>query len=175
MEIEIKTFLNILKNNNEPTPFTHMFDVVNKKGQKDRRWWDKIENDTLEGFSKQKYHIYGTFKCAAYNNWKNGSNNCKWTDCKNCYENDNCNPHNNKLTGNERNIRAKFNSMRKPEMFLWFVEAFKLLNDNQLNCFIEEIEKVTSISALRNLREKYKLWELLKQRMIDIQNGLSEI
>ena len=173
-KISVKEFLNVLCNNNEPTPLTYKFDVVDKKGQKDNRWWDRIEDDKRD-FSKQKYHIHATFMCAAYNDWKNENiSNEHWKNeycnkirCDECYKNYNCNPDNKELTGDESYIKEKFNKMRRVEMYLWFVEAFRLLDDEKLQCMVYDMEKGIK---LKDIRENYNLWELLKKRIIDIRS-----
>lgn len=63
---ELKKFLLALEVINTETPQTIAFE--NKYGQdKNDRWWEQLQpkDDNIK-CSRQKYHIYGTFRCAAY-------------------------------------------------------------------------------------------------------------
>lgn len=151
MSIEVEEFLEVIKDCKTKTPKTYEFDVTNKlgqgydgKGSINDRWWDEIGDD-CEYFSNQKYHIYGTFRCAAYHD---GIINpkCKTAkECEECYKNGFSNYSNNDLSKSNLNdnfLQTKFNGMGRPEMYLWFVEAFGLLEGEKLNNFVKAITKL---------------------------------
>lgn len=144
-EKEIKKFLLALEVINTETPQTIAFE--NEYGQaKNDRWWEQLQlKDDNKKCSRQKYHIYGTFRCAAYHD---GIINpkCKTAkECKECYENGFDRFTNNFLSESNLNdnfLQTKFNGMGRPEMYLWFVEAFELLENEKLDKCFSDVEKL---------------------------------
>lgn len=172
---EIINFLNGIMNNNTPTPRTRKFD--RDFGQESNRWWDEIGEDN-EKYSSQKYHIHGTFLCVTHHNWKIPKN-CK-KGCAECYKEDGCNPENNELFREKEkgkgSLKDKYYNMQKPEMYLWFVEAFKMAGEKEeelFKCVCCEWKETKSIKNVRDILVKFNItWEEVLKEVVkpDVQD-----
>lgn len=182
MSIEVEKFLKVLGRIDTPTPKTVEFDILKKlgqgyngKGSINDRWWDKIGID-CRYFSKQKYHMHGHFKCAAYHRGTSPCSTSKY--CTECYINHNCNPENNSIY-KEFNMKNAYNVMRKPEIFLWFVEAFGFLNGKELKeCFdkaasIYKPEDNNYSDVKKLIEKKYGItWDAIAERANEIADEM---
>lgn len=188
MSIEVEKFLKVLGRIDTPTPKTVEFDILKKlgqgyngKGSINDRWWDKIGID-CRYFSKQKYHIYGTFRCAAYHD---GIINpkCKTAkECEECYENGFDRFTNKDLSKSnlkDNFLQTKYNRMGRPEMYLWFVEAFGFLNGKELKeCFdkaasIYKSEDNNYIDVKKLIKKKYGItWDAIAKRANEIADEM---
>jgi hypothetical protein len=188
MSIEVEKFLKVLGRIDTPTPKTVEFDILKKlgqgyngKGSINDRWWDKIGID-CRYFSKQKYHIYGTFRCAAYHD---GIINpkCKTAkECEECYENGFDRFTNKDLSKSnlkDNFLQTKYNRMGRPEMYLWFVEAFGFLNGKDLKQCFEKAAEIchpdkNKYATVRDMIEKkYGItWDAIAERANEIADEM---
>lgn len=173
MSIEVEKFLKVLEKIDTLTPKTAEFD--REYGQFNGRWWDKVGDD-CKYFSKQKYHIYLYFFCRACHN---GSINKKCDKkCKECYKNEldrftNKDVSKSKLKDNF--LQTKYNSMGRPEMYLWFVEAFGFLNGKDLKQCFEKAAEIchpdkNNYAAVRDMIKNYYhiTWDEIADRANEI-------
>lgn len=160
--VELKAFADILNLNNEETKLTDKFDNNPELQQKKNRWWKDID-----GNSRYKHHVYGHFICWYYNG---APSNCKKpeSECEDCYLK-------KKYVheppyGKVKDISAEkiYNThMKRPELYLWFVEAFKMLDKNKKRDLFKEVEdkwkETESISDIKTILAKYDItWETVK-------------
>lgn len=191
MSIEVEKFFKVLGRIDTPTPKTVEFDILKKlgqgyngKGSINDRWWDKIGID-CRYFSNQKYHIHGTFKCCAYHGgsipyYKKESiesGECI-RNCAKCYLEEDCNPKNNELD-NTFKLSTKYNGMGRPEMYLWFVEAFGFLNGKELKeCFDKAASRYNPednnyIDVKNLIEKKYGItWDAIAERANEIADEM---
>lgn len=156
--IELKAFADILNLNNEETKLTDKFDNNPELKQPNGRWWKDID-----GNSRYKHHVYGHFICCYYNK---APSKCK-KPCKDCYLK-------KKYVheppyGKVKNITAEevYNKMNRPELYLWFVEAFKMLNEDQMGNLFKDVEekwrKTKKTIKIKPILKDYGItWETVK-------------
>ena len=169
--IELSVFINILEINDIYTPLTDKFDSTHP--QNSVRWWEE-----LGGNSRYKHHVYGHFVCKYYNGSPYERCNKSAKECKDCYLNGEYvsdSPH------SEIAAESIYNRMNRPEMYLWFVEAFGLLDDDTMqDCFnrVEKIYKEYELSKIKlpkcmskvryDLRNTYGItWEKVEAKVIE--------
>lgn len=178
MDIEVKRFLKVLLSLETETPKT--VDFENEYPQSAPRWWTGIE-DNRENLSKQKYHIYENFLCCACHGGslpKKGDKTCD-NDCAKCFKTRRWEWDFDTLCKGF-DLEAHYqNRMHRPEMYLWFVEAFGFLNGKELKeCF----DKAASIYNpednnyidVKNLIEKnYGItWDAIAERANEIADEM---
>lgn len=168
MSLTVKEVCDKLEKIQKPTPKTCSFDK--KDGQKDDRWWDKEGiGENKENMSKQQYHIIGYFICQYYNgsgfSGKN-SKECK-KGCTECYKKKDYVVENPK---NDVTAKVLYGRMRRPEMYMWIVEALGVLEGDQLdNCFQEieqEWKESKSMAQVRKILKNYEInWEKIEEKL----------
>lgn len=141
MDIEVKRFLKVLISLETETPKT--VDFENEYPQSAPRWCPDIE-DGRDNLSKQKYHIYENFLCCACHGGslpKKGDKTCD-NDCLKCFKTRRWEWDFDTLCKGF-DLEAHYqNGMHRPEMYLWFVEAFGFLNGKDLKQCFEKAAKI---------------------------------
>ena len=169
--IELSVFINILEINDIYTPLTDKFDSTHP--QNSVRWWEE-----LGGNSRYKHHVYGHFVCKYYNGSPYERCNKSAKECKDCYLNGEYvsdSPH------SEIAAESIYNRMNRPEMYLWFVEAFGLLDIKKMqDCFKSVENKYTEFESseidyrkcmndIKDILQKnYGItWEMVEKKVIE--------
>ena len=169
--IKLSAFIKILEINDTKTPLTDKFDRTHP--QESARWWED-----LGGNSHYKHHVYGHFICKYYNR-SPYEERCKNKSCENCYSAKEYvfNPPYSEING--RTAYDIYRYMQRPEMYLWFVEAFGLLDDDTMQDCFNRVEKIYKeyelsknlqkcMSKVRyDLRNTYGItWEMVETKVI---------
>ena len=171
MSIKVEKFLEVIKDCKTKTPETVEFEKYH--GQTNDDWWNHVKSKD-EYFRNQKYHIYLYFFCRACHN---GSINKKCDKkCEECYKNEldrftNKDVSKSKLKDNF--LQTQYNSMGRPEMYLWFVEAFGFLNGKELtDCFKDAKNKYKETKKYKDVKtiiENYDVtWDKIAERANEI-------
>ena len=171
--MDLKDFIICLKKVDTKTPLTINFDTMpdeNRKvyGQKEKRWWDTLEK--CKDISLQKYHVLGHFLCWYY---QGAPSNCTRDNskCKECYSETLKELDLTDAAGNsgKYSVSRIFNSMQKPEMYIYIAEALGILEKNELELFVDQIK-----AAIRNnkswkevVNEKLP-WVSVEKKAVDI-------
>ena len=164
-----------LRNLKTKTPKTLQFENEIDKdgervyGQKNRRWWDRIEKQ--DGMSGQQDHVVTTFICQYYHGAGYPSK-CSGKGCSSCYLNESYileNPIND-ITPES----LYENKMKRPEMYLWIIEALEILDDKTLDSCIDAVKNEMDahpnlrIGKIRDIIRSYVTWN-------DIVTKLNEL
>ena len=138
--IKLSAFIKILEINDTNTPLTDTFDRTHP--QKSPRWWIN-----MVGNSCYKHHVCGHFLCKYYNR-SPYEERCKNKSCEDCYSKGEyvIAPPYSDING--RTAYDIYRDMKRPEMYLWFVEAFGLLDDDTMqDCFKSVENKYTEYES----------------------------
>lgn len=178
MSIEVEKFLEVIKDCKTKTPETVEFEK--NHGQTNKDWWNHVKPKD-EYFRNQKYHIYLYFFCRACHN---GSLNKECDKkCEECYKNKLdrfTNKDVSKSNLKDNFLQTKYNKMGRPEMYLWFVEAFGLLEGKKLEAFVSDITDLcpkhqpVSMKEIRDcLNDTYKInWDTVAERANEIADEM---
>lgn len=169
MCINAKQVSDILKNLCVETPKTCSFDK--EDGQKDKRWWDNI-GETKENMSKQQYHVVAHFICLYYHG-KGFPSKCE-RKCNECYLKEEYKT-NEPINEKPQNI---YDTMGRPEMYMWIIEALQILNDVSLKECFDRINNKwkephnynTRIKEVRNIISEYVTWKDIELKISSIKD-----
>ena len=171
--MDLKDFIICLKKVDTKTPITIDFDTSKKKkkkniyGQKVNRWWDNLEN--CEDISSQKYHVLGHFLCWYY---QGAPSKCPRdnSECKECYS--------KTLkgldlkdalgkSGGKNPVSRIFNSMKRPEMYIYIAEALGILEEEELKIFVDDIKKaIDNSESWKKVINKGWLWDRVERNTV---------
>ncbi len=134
----------------------------------------------MGGNSHYKHHVYGHFICKYYNR-SPYEERCKNKSCENCYSAKEYvfNPPYSEING--RTAYDIYRYMQRPEMYLWFVEAFGLLDIKKMqDCFKSVENKYTEFESseidyrkcmndIKDILQKnYGItWEMVEKKVIE--------
>lgn len=159
--ITLIEFVELLKNNNTPTPKTIEFD--REYGQSTDRWWDSKE---INGISTQKIHVITHFACWYFK--EGGPSKCNERKCMECYSKKI--PDLSSFTDeNEKSVAWIFNRMKRPEMFIYVAEALEILDEEQLTNYISEtINAINENQSWTEVRHKYLKWSDVEEKFLNM-------
>ena len=174
MDIEVKRFLKVLLSLETETPKT--VDFENEYPQSAPRWWTGIE-DNRENLSKQKYHIYENFLCCACHGGslpKKGDKTCD-NDCAKCFKTRRWEWDFDTLCKGF-DLEAHYqNRMHRPEMYLWFVEAFGLLKEKELTgCFKDAKNKYKETKKYKDVKTIIENYDVTWDKIAKEANRIAD-
>ena len=166
MVLTCKEFCDVLGKINKATPRTKEIDENPEYKQKNGRWWDILFIGTnIEDMSRQKFHVHGHFLCKCYDNPRG----CK-ENCAECYTEKKCNPKNREIYNDKVKLENIYYGMQRPEMYLFIVEAFEILEKDKLaelmDYVIKNYDPSKPVKVCKEIR-KMVTWDMVENKVLE--------